>query len=459
MKEKAPLILVLAAGKGTRMKSALPKILHPILFRPMVHYVLDAAKALGGRSIGMVVGHGAEEAKAACSEYGVEFYLQERQLGTGHAVKTAEGFLRKGGTVVLLSGDTPLIRPETLTRMLEAHESAGALVTVSTAVMPDPKGYGRIIGKGGAISDIREEKDASEEERGITEVNGGIYCFDSAALLEALAGLSNNNSQGEYYLTDTIRALAKKGKTATFRFQDLWELFGVNDRAALAEAEAELRLRVNRAYMLEGAAIQDPKTTHIDPRCRLERDTRIEAGVILVNSTVAAGTVVEAGSRIVDSRIGASSRIKQGSCVERSTVGDGVSVGPYAHLRPETELGNGVKIGNFVETKKAVFAAGAKASHLSYIGDAKIGRDVNIGCGFITCNYDGGPVKLRTVIEDGAFIGSDSQAVAPVTVGAGAYVATGTTITEDVPADALAISRGRQVNKPGYAKKLKGESK
>lgn len=438
-----PLILVLAAGKGTRMKSALPKILHPILFRPMVHYVLDLAKALGGKHIGMVIGHGADEVRKSCEPWGVEFFLQEQQLGTGHAVKMADALLQRGGTVVLLSGDVPLTRPETLKKMLEVHTKAGALVTVGTARIANPKGYGRIIpSDDGGLADIREEKDATPEERKIDEVNGGIYCFDALALRQALSGLSNDNAQGEFYLTDTIRLLAKKGKTARFLFEDEWEIFGVNDRAALADAEAEMRLRVNRAYMLEGVSILDPRATYIDPRCKLERDVTIEPGAVLINSAVGSGT-----------------RIKAGSYVERSTIGRNVNVGPYAHLRPDTVLGDDVKIGNFVETKKATFAEGAKASHLSYIGDATIGRDVNIGCGFITCNYDGGPVKLKTTIEDGAFIGSDSQAVAPVTIGAGAYVATGTTVTEDVPADALAISRGRQVNKPGYAKKLRERAK
>lgn len=456
-----PQILVLAAGKGTRMKSRRPKVLHEVLFRPMLHHVLDAARALEARGVTVVVGHGAEEVRAACAAFaGVEFAVQEKQLGTGHAVMAArESIARLGGTLLILSGDTILTRPESLRAMLAAHEKSGALCTVGTAVVAKPRGYGRILRSAdGGVAGIREEADCTEAERRIDEVNGGIYCFEAPALLKALGTLSTDNKQGEYYLTDTVRALGKKGKTGRFLFEDPWEVAGINDHGALSEVESVLRRRVNEELMSSGVSLQDPSSTYIDARCRLEPDVRVEAGVTLVDSSVAAGARIECGSRIVGSRIGAGTVIKQGSYLEKAEVGAGASVGPYAHLRPGTRAGDKVRIGNFVETKNAVFAEGAKASHLSYVGDAEIGRDVNIGCGFITCNYDGGPVKHRTVIEDEAFIGSDSQTVAPVRIGARAYVATGTTVTEDVPADALAISRGRQVNKEGYGKKLRARA-
>lgn len=456
-----PQILVLAAGKGTRMKSKRPKVLHEVLFRPMLHHVLDTARAIDARGVTVVIGHGAEEVRTACAGFsGVEFALQEKQLGTGHAVMAArEPIAKLGGTLLILSGDTILTRPESLRAMLAAHRRAGALCTVGTAVVPRPQGYGRILRSAdGGVADIREETDCSEAERRIDEVNGGIYCFEAAALLEALETLSTDNKQGEYYLTDTVRALAKKGKTGRFLFEDPWEVAGINDHGALSEVESVLRRRVNEGLMRAGVSLQDPASTYIDARCRLEPDVRVEAGVTLIDSSLAAGSRVESGSRVIGSTVGPGTVIKQGSYLEKAEIGAGASVGPYAHLRPGTKAGDKVRIGNFVETKNASFAEGAKASHLSYIGDAEVGREVNIGCGFITCNYDGGPVKQRTVIEEEAFIGSDSQTVAPVRIGARAYVATGTTVTEDVPADALAISRGRQVTKDGYGKKLRARS-
>lgn len=457
-----PHIVILAAGKGTRMMSALPKVLFPVLFRPMIHHVLDLAGAIPHASLCLVVGHGEALVRQACRGYGDILYCpQKEQLGTGHAVRMTEPFLGgREGTVLVLCGDVILTRPDSLTAMLQCHEAEAAVCTVGTAVLPEPFGYGRILSSGGRVAGIREEKDCSQEERAIREVNSGIYCFDVKALFTALSLLTNANKQGEYYLTDTVRLLAEGGgRVARFRFYEPEEMAGINDHEALAKTESVLRTRFNRTLMKGGVSLQDPATTYIDTRCRIEAGARIEAGCTLIDSAVSAGVVIEAGSRIASSTLGAGVHVKQGSYIEESIVAQNCTVGPYARLRPKTDLGPGCRIGNFVETKNSVFAAGAKAAHLSYIGDADVGRDVNIGCGFITCNYDGGPVKHRTVIEDEAFIGSDSQAVAPVRIGAGSYVATGTTITDDVPSEALAISRGRQVTKPGYAKKYRKDAK
>ena len=450
----APHIVILAAGRGTRMRSSKPKVLQPLLFRPMLHHVLDVAQALPHRSVSVVVGHGAEDVRESCRGYSVQFFTQERQLGTAHALRCAEPFLaRQEGEVLVLSGDTTLLAESTLSGLLRAHAESGARATVATARVAEPAGYGRVIRRDGAVVDIREHADCSAQERLIDEINGGVYCFAIRPLLEALALIGNANRQGEYYLPDALRLIAAGGGTlASFQAADHSEFWGVNDFAALAEAEARLSRRVNKAFMLQGLRLEDPATTRIDPRCRFGRDVTIEAGCVLVASELEDGATVERLSRVVGSSVGPGARIRQGSCVEESSVGAGSWVGPYAHLRPGSVLGREVRVGNFVETKSASLGDGTKAAHLSYIGDAEIGRGVNVGCGFITCNYDG-VAKRRTVIEDDVFIGSDSQTVAPVRVAAGSYIASGSTVTEDVPAQSLVISRGRQVTKPGYAKK------
>lgn len=458
---KKPHVLILAAGKGKRMYSALPKVLHTVLFRPMLHYVIDAAKAIPHSSVSMVVGHGEQLVRDACREYGeLRYFVQKEQLGTAHAVRTAEAFLSadsadSGGTVLILSGDVMLLRAATLDRLMKAQADAGAACAVLTAKLAEPRGYGRILRKAdGAMAGIREEADCTDPERAINEVNSGIYCFRVKELLEGLAKVSDKNRQKEFYLTDVVEWLAGSGSAVSVLLDDADEMTGINDRYALSQVEAIMQKRVNRELMLKGVAMRHPESVLIDPRCRIEPDTVIEGGCTLINSSLGAGAVIESGSRLVGSSIGAGSRIKQGCYIEESEVGSDCSVGPYAHLRPGTKLEADVKIGNFVELKKAHMGRGAKASHLSYIGDAEIGVDVNLGCGFITCNYDGFN-KHKTIIEDGVFVGSDSQIVAPVRVGKGSYVASGTTVTADVPPDSLAISRVKQENKVGYAARLR----
>lgn len=454
-----PSVIILAAGQGKRMHSDLPKVLHPVLYRPMLHYVLDVAKALTTGEIIVVVGHGEDKVRAACQGYeGIKFARQEKQLGTADAVRSAGTSLQnKTGPLLVLSGDVMLLQKETLKALFETHKSEKAAATLLTADLDNPTGYGRILREAsGGVTAIREQADCTEAEKKTREVNSGIYCFDTQELFQALDKVSPKNAQGEFYLTDVVSLLvASKKKVMAQKLSNSKEMTGVNDRAALSEVEGILKERTNRALMLSGVSIPDPASTVVSPDSQIAPDVRIEPGAIVVSSRVAKGSVIEAYSRVQFSTLEEGAHIKQGSYIESSVVGKRTTVGPYAHLRPESRLGEDVKIGNFVEIKKATFDNGAKASHLSYIGDAEIGKNVNLGCGFVTCNYDGGPKKHRTIIEDGVFIGSDSQTVAPVVVGKNSYIASGSTITENVPADSLALSRGRQITKVGYAKKYK----
>lgn len=458
-----PHVLILAAGRGKRMHSDLPKVLHPVLYRPMLHYVLDLAHAIAHETISVVVGFGEKEVRERCKEFeGVQFLVQKTQAGTGDAVKTAqESLAGKEGSLIVLSGDVILLTGATLNQVMEKHARRKAGCTLVTAKVEAPKGYGRILrGDDGKMIGIREEGDCSEEEREINEVNAGIYCFDLKKLFSALDRINNKNKQGEYYLTDVIEILAKeKAGLATVRLDDPRDMTGINDRAALSDVEGILQARVNRAYMMNGVRLQNPASIYIDPRCRIEKEVVIEQGCYVVSSVLEKGVVVESHTRIVNSLIGEGTHVKQGSYITDAQVGADCAVGPYAHFRPGTRLENGVKVGNFVEVKKSLLREGAKASHLSYIGDADIGKNVNLGCGFITCNYDGGPVKHKTVIEENVFVGSDSQIVAPATLGAGSYIASGTTVTGNVPAESLAISRGKMVIKEGFAIKFRKKTK
>jgi bifunctional UDP-N-acetylglucosamine pyrophosphorylase/glucosamine-1-phosphate N-acetyltransferase len=455
--QNAPHIVILAAGRGTRMRSSIPKVLQTALFRPMLHHVLDLARALPHRSISVIVGHGEALVRQSCAGLEANFFTQEPQLGTAHALRQAEPFLAsQEGDVLVLSGDVILLRQQTVWDLLKKHAESRASCTVGTTRVAQPHGYGRIVRQGERIVDIREEKDCSPAERAITEVNGGVYCFAIRPLLEALAQIGNRNAQGEYYLPDAVRLIAAKGSTvADSPIEDPEELLGVNDFAALAQAEAVLRRRVNRELMLQGVRLLEPETTVIDQRCRFGREVVIEGGCTLVASELGNGVVVERGSRVARSRVADHAEIRQGSYVHDSEIGARTSVGPYAQLRPGTRLAEDVRVGNFVEIKNSTLAPGVKAGHLSYIGDAEIGRDVNVGCGFITCNYDGGPKKLRTVIGDDVFIGSDVQCVAPISVGAGSFIAAGSTVTESVPEDSLVLGRSRQTTKAGYADELR----
>lgn len=438
------------------MKSKLPKVLHPVLFRPMLHHVLDLAESLPHQSITVVVGHGEKEVREACASYkDVEFVRQEKQLGTGDAVRSAEKVLgKKKGHVLILSGDVFLLRPEPMKEFLVEYFKSKAVGSFITAQLPDPTGYGRVVRTAkGEVTGIVEHGDASPEQQMIQEINSGIYCFEITALFEALKNVGSKNKQKEYYLTDVVEKFVSENKKVTAEIiADYMDILGVNDRAQLEGAERILQLRTNHAYMVGGVRIHAPETVFIDPRCKIAADVTIEAGVTLVGSEVGEDSHLEAGSRIFHSTLGKGVTVKQGCYIHESQVGQGASVGPYAHLRPGSVLKDNVKIGNFVEIKKSTLGAGTKASHLSYIGDAVIGKNVNLGCGFITCNYDG-KKKHVTEIEDDVFIGSDSQTVAPVKIGKGSYVASGSTVTENVPAKSLVISRGKQVTKKGYAKK------
>jgi bifunctional UDP-N-acetylglucosamine pyrophosphorylase/glucosamine-1-phosphate N-acetyltransferase len=452
---------VLAAGKGTRMKSARPKVLHAIGGLPLLEHVLRVVDQLSATSTTLVVGHGADDVRTAMRHRPtLEFVLQSPQRGTGDALRqTEEALATRRGTLVVLAGDVPLVPPEGLQRLVTTHEAAGAAATVLTAELDNPFGYGRIIREGsGQIARIVEERDASPAERAIREVNSGIYAFALDSLFAALGAVAANNAQGEYYLTDLVSVYRQRSaRLATLRLDEADALRGVNTRADLADLDRRVRGRKSHALMLEGVSFDDPSTTYVDEDVTVGLDTTIGPGVRLQGRTrVGERCHLHAGVRLTDATIGDDVVLLDQTIVIDSTVEAGAAIGPFAHLRPESRVGAGARIGNFVELKKTTVGAGSKANHLAYLGDATIGRDVNIGAGTITCNYDG-VAKHPTVIEDGVFIGSDSQLIAPVTVGRGAYVAAGSSITDNVPADALAIARGRQETKPGWAARRRAE--
>ncbi|MFN2257506.1 MAG: bifunctional UDP-N-acetylglucosamine diphosphorylase/glucosamine-1-phosphate N-acetyltransferase GlmU [Desulfuromonadaceae bacterium] len=449
--------IILAAGKGTRMFSKHPKVLHPIAGYPMAAYPLKLTRKLGCTKTVMVVGHEADLVKDVFSDSGVEFVHQHEQLGTGHAVQVAwEGLQKFSGTVLLLCADVPLLQRETLEKMIETHQSANACVSVLTAEVENPYGYGRIVRDNGKIVSIVEEKDASTEQKKITEINTGIFALQAPTVAPLLQQLDNNNAQQEYYITDIISLATREGLSVSSAvLADVAESMGVNDRAQLASACSQMRTRINRAHMLAGVSMEDPASTYIDADVCIEADTYIQAGVHLHGTThIEADCIIESGTVISDSHIGARCFIRSGSNIEGSTLEQQCNVGPMAHLRPGTHLRGFNKIGNFVETKKADIGLRSQASHLSYIGDAELGEDVNIGCGTITCNYDG-VNKHKTTIEDNVFVGSDTQFVAPLTIGRNSLIGAGSTITKDVPPDSLALSRAEQKIVPGWRKKRK----
>jgi bifunctional UDP-N-acetylglucosamine pyrophosphorylase/glucosamine-1-phosphate N-acetyltransferase len=448
-----PTVVILAAGLGTRMKSGLAKALHPLAGRPLVQHALNAAMALDPAKIVLILGHQSDRVRAAVSDYKLEFVLQYEQLGTGHAVRQArEAIAEAGGPVVILCADTPLLTGKTLTELFALHEESRASVTLVSAEMDDPYGYGRIVrGKTGVMR-IVEEKDATAAQKKIREINAGIYCFEKKFLLEALDGIDKNNAQGEYYLPDAVAlARKKKLKVAAFVSTDPDEVLGVNTRQDLSRAEAVLRDRINRKWMLEGVTLIDPASTFVGDEVSLGRDTVLYGNVRLEGKTrLGEECTVFPGTRIVNSSLGDGVVVKDSSVIEDSEIAAGAFVGPFAHLRPGSVIGERARIGNFVEVKKSTIGEGSKANHLAYIGDATVGRDVNLGAGVITCNYDGFE-KHPTVIEDEVFVGSDTQLVAPVQIGKGALIAAGATITRNVPPDALAISRAPQDIREGFA--------
>ena len=448
-------VVVLAAGRGTRMKSSRPKVLHEAAGLPLIEHVLRAADSIAPSTVVVIVGHGAPEVESGLRKRpGLRFAVQEPQLGTGHALLQAEPALKsRTGTVVMLSGDVPLLRADTLREFLRHHKATRASATVLTALVEDPSGYGRILRTGEKISSIVEHRDATAPERDIREINSGIYAFDLAPLFDSLKQIGSQNAQGEYYLPDLVRIYHGRGMAVeTVRVGDPREISGVNSRKELAEVTAVLKARKNEELMASGVTIVDPASTWIGADVTVGADTIIHPGVHLEGRTrIGADTRIHSGVRIVDSVIGNGVTINNFCVITESRIQDGARVGPFAHVRPQSDVGPEAHIGNFVELKKSTIGRGSKANHLAYLGDATIGSNVNVGAGTITCNYDG-VVKNPTVIEDEAFIGSDAQLIAPVRIGRGAYVAAGSSITEDVPADALAIARGKQVNKEGWAK-------
>jgi len=451
-------VVILAAGKGTRMKSARPKVLHEVAGRPMIEHVLAAASRLSPASITVVVGHQGEAVRGALAAHGhIDFVVQEPQLGTAHALLTTEPLLRdQSGTLVLLSGDVPALSASTLQQLAKVHRHTGAATTVVTAHVGHPHGYGRIVRDGGKIARIVEEKDASPDERAITEINAGIYAFDLAGLFDAVRSIGAANAQREYYLPDLVSIHREAGRVVeTVTVDDAADIQGINSRAELASVSRGLRQRKNAELMAAGVTIEDPATTFIDQDVEVGADTIIKPGVSLERGTrIGADCIIHSGSRLVGSTLGDKAVILNHCVVSDSIVGAGASIGPFAHLRGDAQVGPRAKVGNFVELKKTVLGQGSKASHLSYLGDAVIGADVNIGAGTITCNYDG-VRKQVTTIADGAFIGSHTQLIAPVTVGEGAYVGTGTTLRENVPPGALAVSAGKQRNIEGWVEQRK----
>ncbi|MBS3678622.1 bifunctional UDP-N-acetylglucosamine diphosphorylase/glucosamine-1-phosphate N-acetyltransferase GlmU [Ornithinibacillus massiliensis] len=452
--------IILAAGQGTRMKSKLYKVLHPVLGKPMVQHVLEQVKAVGLEEVVTVVGFGSDKVKEHLGNDS-KFALQEEQLGTGHAVMQAEELLKdKEGTTIVVCGDTPLITKETFEQLFEHHEKEGSKATILTAKAPNPFGYGRVIRNDqNEVERIVEHKDASPEELQVDEINTGTFCFDNKALFDALKDVSNDNSQGEYYLTDVIEILKKKSeKVSAYMMPNFDETLGVNDRVALAQAEKTMKRRINEYHMRNGVSIIDPENTYIQSDVVIESDVVIYPGTMIGGkSIIRENAIIGPNSEIHNCEVGEGTVIKQ-SVATDSKIGARVNIGPFAHIRPDANIGDGAKIGNFVEIKKAELGEGSKVSHLSYIGDAKVGSNVNIGCGTITVNYDG-KNKYLTTIEDDAFIGCNSNLIAPVTIGKGSYVAAGSTITKDVPSDALSVARARQSNKEGYASRLKNRLK
>jgi bifunctional UDP-N-acetylglucosamine pyrophosphorylase / glucosamine-1-phosphate N-acetyltransferase len=454
-------VVILAAGQGTRMKSALPKVLHPVAGRPMIEQVVQTASSLSPASIVVIVGHRADAIQAFLGgREGIQFALQAPQLGTAHALQQAEPQLAgRTGTVVLLSGDVPLLKAATLGRLLNTHLTARAAATVVTASVERPYGYGRVIRVGGRIARIVEERDASPAQKRVKEINSGIYAFDLVPLFDGLRTIAAKNAQGEHYLTDLIAVYRRrKLPVETVTVDDPGEIRGINTRSELAEVSEIMRQNKNEELMAAGVTLVDPATTYIDPDVEVGPDTVIHPGVVIQgHSKIGSACEIHAYVRITDSELADKVTINNFCVLVGARVADGAAIGPFAHLRPASDVGPGAKVGNFVELKKTTLGQGSKVNHLSYLGDATVGARVNVGAGTITCNYDG-QKKHETVIEDGAFIGSDTQLIAPVRIGKGAYVGAGSSITEDVPAGALGIGRGRQSNLEGWVERRKAET-
>lgn len=450
-------IVIMAAGKGTRLKSARAKVLHQIGGKPLLAHVIAAAQQIvSARDIHVIIGHQAEQVRAAVADSGVQFVLQAEQRGTGHAIMCAREQVQGYENLLVLSGDVPLIRPETIARVRDFHLGHKAGMTILTAEPPDPFGYGRVI-RASAGSDqvkaIVEQKALTKSQQKAREINSGIYAFAARPLFANLDRLTTDNAHREFYLTDMAALLVRaRAKVVALKAEDPAEVLGANTLAELASLDSQLRARKCRQLMAEGVSIYGPETCVIDSDVQVAPDTVIEPFVQLLGKTrIGSDCRIRSFSVISDSEIGNQVLVRPGCIIDHSRILAGAMLGPYSHLRPESEIGEGAHVGNFVETKKARLGRGSKANHLTYLGDAEIGERVNIGAGTITCNYDG-RAKHRTTIESGVFIGSDSTLVAPVRIGRDAYVGAGSTITDDVPESSLALGRARQTTKEGWVK-------
>jgi bifunctional UDP-N-acetylglucosamine pyrophosphorylase / glucosamine-1-phosphate N-acetyltransferase len=448
-------VVILAAGKGTRMKSDLVKVLHPIAGSPMLSYSLELARSLKPSRLVVVVGFQAELVQEKCKAEDVAFAIQNEQLGTGHAVQTAQPALRDfRGTVLILSGDVPLLTVETTKGFLQAHQDRQATLSVMTVELENPRGYGRVFRHAdGSLLRITEDKDLKPGEENVREINTGIYCVDAGFLFSALSQVTPQNAQKEYYLTDIVaRASAEKKRVFPFLAQDSLEVMGINTRVELARASQGMRKKIAELHMLEGVTLIDPEITYIDREVKIGRDTVIHPNCHLLGKTsLGVGCSIEPGCKIANTQVGNRVTIKASSVISECRIEDRVEVGPFAHLRPETLLREGSRIGNFVEVKKSVIGKGTKANHLTYIGDATLGEKINVGAGTITCNYDG-QKKHATIVEDGVFIGSNTALVAPIRIERNSVIGAGSTITKQVPPDTLAVARGKQVH---YRKRSK----
>ncbi len=449
-------VLIMAAGKGTRMVSNRAKVLHPVCGTPMIRFIYDAARLLRPDGIIVVIGHDADLVRAALKGSDARFVLQVEQRGTGHAVMVARDLLEGiSGDLLVLYGDTPKIRHDTLQRLVERHRASGAATTLLTTRTADPFGYGRILrDASGRIEAIIEEKDATPEQRAIKEINPGLYCFRIPPMLAALDRISDKNAQGEYYLTDVVSIQREAGaRLEALLHDDFDELQGINTRAELAATSRTLRMRKNQELMARGVSLIDPESTYIDLDVVVDKDVTLHPMVTLQGTTrVGEGATIHSGSRIQNSVIETDVTVLDSCLITDSHVEPGATIGPFARVRDGSTVGVRCRLGNFVELARSTLGEGSKAAHHAYLGDARVGRAVNIGAGVITCNYDG-TRKHATIIEDGAFVGSDCQLVAPIRVGRGAYIAAGSCITQDVPPEALAIARERQSIKPEWAKR------
>lgn len=447
--------IILAAGEGKRMYSKVPKVLHKVCGTPMAEHVISCAREISDSEPVVVIGHGAEQVRKEIT--GVKFVMQEKQLGTGHAVMQAEKYIIDGD-ILILYGDTPLLRSETLMEMHGMHRAEGCSATILTSEVDDPTGYGRIVRTGDKLVEaIVEDKDADSRTKLIKEINSGIYFFDGKELREALRHLKNDNTQGEYYLTDVIGIMRGKGlKIGAYKINNAEDIMGVNNRYQLSVTNRIMQSRITKKLMLGGVTIIDPDSTYIEASVKIEKDVTIYPGCILEGDTVVQeDSVIGPYTRIKDGKIGRGVRI-QNSVVLESSIGEGTSVGPFAYIRPGNKIGKHARIGDFVEMKNSNFGDNSKASHLTYVGDGDVGSNVNLGCGVIFVNYDG-KNKYRTYIGDNSFVGCNANLIAPVRINENTYVAAGTTVTKDVPQDSLAIGRAKQENKEGWVTKRKNK--